>query len=159
MMSQRPPQAAHRAQDRPGPASARLTAQQVRSLFDDTGYLAVNEHGKQLADALVAAGVTRSQVRNILNSFQAISESWEAGTPQEHGRQIARLKPNLVYLAARETNQQRKGRLAEFAETLGLCVDAVLDGGIAGQEMKRRFTTLVDLVEAVTAYHRARARD
>lgn len=158
-MAQRQQQSDPRSQGRPPAASARLAPQHVRRIFDATGYLAVNEHGEQLANALLGAGVTRSQVRNILNSFQAISEGWDAGTPHEQGRQIARLKPNLVYLAARETNPRRKERLVEFAETLGFGIDAVLEGDPNGPDMKRRYTALVDLVEAVTAYHRARARD
>lgn len=137
--------------------SARLTPAEVGRIFAPDGYLAVNDLGQRLGNALVDGGATRSQVRNILNSFQIIKETWEAIGGSERGRQIARLKPNLVYLAARETNQGRRELLEGFAHTLGHGIDAVLADG-ATDGVKERFVTLVDLVEAITAYHRVRTR-
>lgn len=140
-------------------AAVRRSREEVRRIFAEHGYLAVNELGQQLGDTLALAqqGATKSQVRNILNSFQAIAETWDATAAGERERQIARLKPNLVYLAARETNQDRKRLLSDLAETLGHGIDGVLEEKLAEDERRRRYTALVDLVEAITAYHRVKA--
>ena len=139
------------------PPRIRLTAEEVGHIFDENGYLAVNMLGQQLGKALIDGGASQSQVRTILNSFQAIAETWEATAPTERGRQIARLKPNLIYLAARETAQGKKTMLQGLAETLGFAIDRTLVAGTT-EEMRERFTTVVDLVEALTAYHRVGAR-
>jgi CRISPR type III-A-associated protein Csm2 len=141
------------------PAAVRRSREEVSSIFAEHGYLAVNKLGKQLGDTLAQQGATKSQVRNILNSFQAIAETWDATAAGERERQIARLKPNLVYLAARETNQDRKRLLSGLAETLGHGIDGVLEEKLAEDERRRRYTALVDLVEAITAYHRVKARN
>jgi len=146
-------------QGRPPSESAWPSSKEVSSIFAEHGYLAVNKLGKQLGDTLAQQGATKSQVRNILNSFQAIAETWDATAAGERERQIARLKPNLVYLAARETNQDRKRLLSGLAETLGHGIDGVLEEKLAEDERRRRYTALVDLVEAITAYHRVKARN
>lgn len=140
----------------PPPVSTRPAADVTR-IFADAGYLAVNELGQRLGDELFAAGVKNSKVRNILNSFQAIAETWDATGKQERERQIARLQPNLIYFAARETDYKSKPALGRLAATLGQGVDRVLALDQPADEMKQRFTTLVDLVEAITAYHRAKS--
>lgn len=141
----------------PPPPTA-LTREEVKRIFATDGYLAVNELGKRLGDTLANQGIGRSQVRNILNSFQVIAESWDATDESERGRQIARLKPNLVYLAARETNHDKKELLTGLVNTLGYGIDAVLEQGLSNQHRYTRYTALVDLVEAITAYHRAQSR-
>lgn len=133
---------------------ARLTAQQVDSLFSGSGYRFVNDLAKGIAEALVSAKVTKSQVRNVLNSVQVIGETWDVTDSAEQGRQLARLVPNLYYLAGRETQRGRRDALTAFADTVDACVGNIL----AGEPIDRaRYTVLADLVEAVTAYHRLRA--
>ena len=139
------------------PPQTLLTAEEVGHIFDENGYLTVNTLGQRLGKALIDGEASQSQVRNILNSFQAIAETWEATALTEWGRQIARLKPNLIYLAARETAQRKKTMLQGLAETLGFAIDHTLAAGTP-EEMRERFTTVVDLVEALTAYHRVGAR-
>jgi CRISPR type III-A-associated protein Csm2 len=118
----------------------------------------VNDEGRKLGDALQGGGVTTSQVRNILDSFQRINELWEKDGPDERGRKLAKLGPNLTYLAARDTNSHRKAVLLGLAETLGSGVDEVLQATDESGERRRRFRALIDLVEAITAYHRLKAR-
>lgn len=138
----------------PPPPPTALTREEVKRIFAPDGYLAVNELGKRLGDTLANRRIGRSQVRNILNSFQVIAETWDATDVAERGRQIARLKPNLIYLAARDTNRDKKDLLTGLADTLGYGIDAVLEQGSPNQQ---RYTALVDLVEAITAYHRAKS--
>lgn len=144
-----------------GPPSggSALAPEQVRRIFTPEGYLAVNELGERLGRMLSRDGASSSQIRNILNSLQAISETWDTldQTEQqkmERGRQIGRLKPNLLYLAARETNRTKKDLLVGLATTLSHGIDAVLE---STTDMKQRYSALVDLVEAITAYHRVNA--
>jgi CRISPR type III-A-associated protein Csm2 len=158
------PERRARGSDRrpPQDVSLGLTKEDVERIFANDGYLAVNEFGERLGNRLADGGVSRSQVRNILNSFQNIAASWDATAPadrqRELGRQITRLKPNLVYLAGRETKQPARELLRELSNILGWGVDAVLAGNPPDAEKARRYTALVDLVEAMTAYHRAEAR-
>jgi CRISPR/Cas system CSM-associated protein Csm2 small subunit len=49
--------------------------------------------------------------------------------------------------------------LSGLAETLGHGIDGVLEEKLAEDERRRRYTALVDLVEAITAYHRVKARN
>jgi CRISPR/Cas system CSM-associated protein Csm2 small subunit len=57
--------------------------------------------------------------------------------------------------------------LSDLAQTLGHGIDGVLAAAQEGDEItddqfrlcRERFTALVDLVEAITAYHRLRARN
>lgn len=169
-MQQRPPQGPSQRPTGPGrpaasmpsggaPPLVRLSREQVWRIFADDGYLAVNKFGQELGDTLAQQGATKSQVRNILNSFQAIAETWDATPAEERRWQIARLKHNLVYLAARETNPERKKLLSDLAETLGHGIDGVLEATEPDERCRRRYTALVDLVEAITAYHRVKARN
>ncbi len=132
----------------------RLPRDQVQRIFARDGYLAVNELGEQLGRVL-ARDATPSQIRNILNSFQTIAETWEATHEDERERQIAKLKPNLVYLEARETHRDKRELLQGLTDTLGYGIDAVLTG--SPDQVKQRYTALVALVEAITAYHRLQA--
>lgn len=126
----------------------------IRDIFGERGYLAVNQLGKAWGDRLAAGTIKPTRVRNILNAFQAIAETWDGADPDRQKAEIARLKPNLTYLAARQTDTRQKLHLTELAEFLGQGVDVVLAPTATEAEMKQRYRTLVDLVEAITAYHR-----
>src|SRR5262245_29305592 len=74
----------------PPPSPARLSRDQVNGLLAPTGYATVNVLAQQVANTLANGGVTKSQVRNVLNSFQNIAEPWESLSPAERRRQIAK---------------------------------------------------------------------
>lgn len=119
--------------------------------------MAVNDLGRRLGEVLADGGVKNNKVRNILNSFQVILETWDGTGHDERQRQIVRLEPNLRYLAARETDSRSRAALEALVALLGRGVEMVVEPVSSASDVKARFTTLVDLVEAITAYHRVKA--
>jgi len=136
--------------------SIRLTGAQVEQFFTPAGYANVNVEGQRIGTILARQSVTRSQARNILDSFQRITEAWESLDEMERVRSIGRLEPQLIYLAGRELNPYKKALLRDFAETVKLCITAVESAG--SPDRRNRYTVVVDFIEAITAYHRLTSR-
>jgi CRISPR-associated protein Csm2 len=88
--------------------------------------------------------LTKSQIRNIFGTVRQIQLNWPPGMKPDEERAVVRqlllLKPKLAYQAARE----------KAVKPLADVLDAAIDEVEGKQE---RFQRLVELFEAILAYH------
>lgn len=115
---------------------------------DDKGGAELVTFAEQTAVQLVAANLTRSQIRGIFTEVRKIEAVWGV-RPEEAMRRLNMLKPKLDYQAARTPAVQR------LKDVLTLAIDEV-NKNIDKKERDRRFGVFVDLFEAILAYHRAK---
>lgn len=112
-----------------------ITQDEPKLLVDEAG-----QAGKQLA----ANKLTKNQIRNIFGTVRQIQLNWAPSLSAEDERARVRelllLKPKLAYQAARER------RVKPLADVLDVAIDQV-------QGKRERFLRLVELFEAILAYH------
>lgn len=88
--------------------------------------------------------LTKSQIRNIFGTVRQIQLNWQSAMEPDEKRAVVRqlllLKPKLAYQAARE----------KAVKPLADVLDAAIDQVEGKQE---RFQRLVELFEAILAYH------
>ena len=112
-----------------------ITRDEPKLLVDEA-----DRAGKQLA----AKRLTKSQIRNIFGTVRQIQLNWSPSISVEgeraRVRELLLLKPKLAYQAARES------RVKPLADVLDLAIDQV-------QAKRERFQRLVELFEAILAYH------
>ena len=98
------------------------------------------EAGKQLA----GQRLTKSQIRNIFGTVRQIQLNWSPSLdgPEERARvrELLLLKPKLAYQATRES------KVKPLADVLDVAIDQV-------EGQRERFQRLVELFEAILAYH------
>jgi CRISPR-associated protein Csm2 len=115
----------------------------VRIITQDEPKLLVDEAekaGKRLADDRL----TKSQIRNIFGTVRQIQLNWPPSLSDEDKparvRELLLLKPKLAYQAAREP------KVRPLADVLDTAIDQV-------EGERPRFQRLVELFEAILAYH------
>lgn len=117
----------------------------IQIITQDEPKLLVDEAdraGRQLADKRLA----KNQIRNIFGTVRQIQLNWSPSISTEDARARVRelllLKPKLAYQAAREP------KVKPLADVLDVAIDQV-------QGQRERFQRLVELFEAILAYHTA----
>jgi CRISPR type III-A-associated protein Csm2 len=98
------------------------------------------------AKQLVKDSLNRAQIRNIFTEMRQIETMWSRD-PGEALRRLNMLKPKLAYQTAR--SPQLRGLAQVLSEGITLVSAARED------ERDDHFTRLVDLFEAILAYHRS----
>jgi len=117
---------------------------------DQTGEELV-KFAERTAEQLVKDELTRSQIRNIFTEMRQIETLWSSESSAkktEALRRLNMLKPKLAYQTARSSPVKL------LAEVLSEGITSVSTA--SEEERDQRFTRLVDLFEAILAYHRAR---
>ena len=98
------------------------------------------EAGKQLA----GQRLTKSQIRNIFGTVRQIQLNWspslDGAEERARVRELLLLKPKLAYQATRES------KVKPLADVLDVAIDQV-------EGQRERFQRLVELFEAILAYH------
>jgi len=115
----------------------------IQIITQDEPKLLVDEAdraGRQLAEKRLA----KNQIRNIFGTVRQIQLNWSPSISAEDERARVRelllLKPKLAYQSARER------RVKPLADVLDVAIDQV-------QGQRERFRRLVELFEAILAYH------
>lgn len=102
------------------------------------------EEAEAAGEMLAGNKLTKSQIRNLFGTVRQIQMNWPSSlSPEEEKsrvRELLLLKPKLAYQATRQ-----KG-VKPLADVLDLAIDQV-DG------RRERFQRLVELFEAILAYH------
>lgn len=123
-----------------------MTSIQTIMTADESGAELV-EYAKQAATALDKADIKHGQIRNIFNEMRKIENLWPG---DEAVRRLNMLKPKLSYQRKRLRRGQRKFETLE--KDLSNAIDLVTNAS-EKRERNDRFQRLVNLLEAITAYH------
>ena len=131
--------------------ATRISNDFVSKIMDGNAKLLVDEaqrFGKELADDRLAKG----QIRGAFGTVRQIQASWvakpDAATAQKQLRKLLLLKPRLAYQKAREP------KVGPLADVLIDAIDLVAKADNADAQTQR-FGYLVNLFEAILAYHTA----
>ena len=115
----------------------------VQIITEDEPRLLV-EQAERAGQELARQRLTKSQIRNIFGTVRQIQLNWPAsisdGERRARVRELLLLKPKLAYQAARES------KVGPLADVLDVAIDQVGD-------RRERFQRLVELFEAILAYH------
>jgi CRISPR-associated protein Csm2 len=115
----------------------------IAIITEDTPKLLVDE-AEQAGRALASSRLTKNQIRNIFGTVRQIQSNWPASiSPEDRQarvRELLLLKPKLAYQAAREP------KVEPLADVLDVAIDHV-------EGRRERFQRLVELFEAILAYH------
>lgn len=103
---------------------------------------------EQTAKTLVGNNLTRAQIRNIFTEVRKIEALWNA-RPKDALWRLNMLKPKLDYQAVRTKPVEL------LRDVLTNAINQVNEAD-SDDERNRRFRVLVDLFEAILAYHRAK---
>ena len=102
------------------------------------------EEAERAGQQLASQRLTKNQIRNIFGAVRQIQMNWAPSASAEDQkarvRELLLLKPKLAYQAAREP------KMKPLAEVLDTAIDQV-------EGQRERFQRLVELFEAILAYH------
>lgn len=116
----------------------------IRIITQDDPRLLVDE-AEQAGQRLARDRLTKSQIRNIFGAVRRIELNWPLSRKDDKDqsapvRELLLLKPKLAYQAARERT------VRPLADVLDVAIDQV-------EGDRGRFQRLVELFEAILAYH------
>lgn len=100
------------------------------------------------ADSLVKRGLTRSQIRNIFTEMRQIEALWATDRAKAL-RRLNMLRPKLDY------QTERHETVGGLKEVLSRAIELV-NQATNDEERSRRFRRLMELFEAILAYHHAK---
>ncbi len=106
------------------------------------------EQAQAFGQELAKDQLTTSQLRNAFGTMRQINFSWESRGSQASLRKALLLKPRLAYQA------QRDQKMKPLAQVISGAIDYVAESHDS-EEQRRRFGYLMDLFEAIVAYHTA----
>lgn len=98
--------------------------------------------GKELKDR----GMTTSQIRNFLDEVNRIDAETKGRESSFDPSSVILLKPQLAYVAGRETDRRMRPILTSFAELFSAAADKVQEAD--------DFRKFAQFTRAVVAYHR-----
>ena len=102
------------------------------------------EEAERAGQQLASQRLTKNQIRNVFGTVRQIQMNWPPSiSPEDEKarvRELFLLKPKLAYQAAREP------KVKPLADVLDVAIDQV-DG------QRERFQRMVELFEAILAYH------
>jgi CRISPR-associated protein Csm2 len=127
-----------------------MTEQAVRKIIVDGDARLLVEQSRTFGEELAKDGLTTSQIRSVFGAVRLVQSTWERDRTQSNAnlRKVLLLKPRLAYQAKREP------KLRPLAEVLSSSITFIAEPHDS-DEQKRRFGHMVDLFEAVLAYHSA----
>jgi len=115
----------------------------IKIITQDDPQLLVSE-ADQAGEQLAGEKLTKNQIRNIFGTVRQIQLNWPLSMSvtdeKARVRELLLLKPKLAYQAARER------KVKPLADVLDVAIDQV-------QGQRVRFQRLVELFEAILAYH------
>ena len=112
---------------------------------DPTGEKLVR-FAEQTANRLKKNGLKTSQIRNIFTEVRQIQALWNRD-PDRAVRRLSMLRPKLAYQA------KRVPEVKGLKDVLTEAIDQVVQS--PNEVRDQRFQRLVDLFEAILAYHKA----
>ena len=121
-----------------------IARDQVEQIITQDDPQLLVEQAKRAGERLAAKDLSKTQIRGIFGTVRQIQLNWPsrgggASTPSQV-RQLLLLKPKLAYQAARDA------KVKPLADVLDAAIDQV-------QGQRVRFQRLVELFEAILAYH------
>ncbi len=129
----------------------RISDANIIAIMSGNAGLLVNEaqrFGRELAED----HVSKNQIRGIFGTVRQIQAAWVAepddAAARRQLRKVLLLKPRLAYQSRRDE------KVKPLADVLIVAIDQVAAGG-DGKQQTERFTYLVELFEAILAYHTA----
>lgn len=129
--------------------------EQIRAIVVDGNVEMLVDWADKIGKSLYEQQLSTNQIRNVFGTARQIQLRWDMDCERSY-RDAILLIPKLGYFAERE--KRAKANKSEGMETLQKVLEPALrmmtEPGVSPTEKRNRFVRIMELFEAIVAYHK-----